>query len=350
MIEPIVVWELVLRGFAIGALTSIGAGLWRSGRQPIRWAGVLMTLSTAAYVLNSHQLTRDALGYGFAAFPVHFLALGGAGWFWLFIVTLFEDRPIALQTLGPGALLTVIGFVGWMTRQEMSSPLWIGHNLIEAAFAFHALFVIASSWRDDLVETRRRLRGPVLAIVTVYVIALSGFEIAEGLGLRQTWFDLAGSAALAFMCGLGAAAFVQAQPELFGAAMAPSPPLDGLDAGDRLLLSKLEAIMAEGEAWRREGLTIGTLANEVGAPEHKLRRLINDHLGFRNFAAFVNARRVDAAKARLADPAKARESVSTIAFDLGFGSLGPFNRAFKEVTGQTPTEWRRERLAETGNP
>ena len=75
-----------------------------------------------------------------------------------------------------------------------------------------------------------------------------------------------------------------------------------------------------------------------------------DHLGFRNFAAFVNARRIDAAKARLADPTQARESVSTIAFDLGFGSLGPFNRAFKEVTGQTPTEWRRQRLAETGNP
>jgi AraC-like DNA-binding protein len=279
---------------------------------------------------------------------VHFLALGGAGWFWLFVVTLFEDRPISPKTLAPGALLTAVGLVGWVGRQQMSSPLWIGHNLIEAGFALHALFVIASSWRDDLVETRRRLRGPVLAIVTIYVLALSGFEIAEGFGLRQPWFDLVGSAALAFMCGLGAVAFVQAQPDLFGAARTPAPA-DSLDAGDRLLLTKLEALMAEGEAWRREGLTIGALATELGAPEHKLRRLINDHLGFRNFAAFVNARRIDAAKTRLADPAKARESVSAIAFDLGFGSLGPFNRAFKEVTGQTPTEWRRERLAETGN-
>ena len=151
------------------------------------------------------------------------------------------------------------------------------------------------------------------------------------------------------MCGLGAIAFLQAQPELFGAA-APQAATGGLDAGDRLLLAKLEALMGEGEAWRREGLTIGALAAEIGAPEHRLRRLINDHLGFRNFAAFVNARRIDAAKAQLADPAKAREPVSAIAFDLGFGSLGPFNRAFKEATGQTPTEWRRQSLAETGNP
>lgn len=351
MIEPVVIWELILRGVAIGALAAISAGLWRSGSAAIRIAGLMLTISAAAYVLNSHQLTRYAMGDGLTAIPVHFLALGGAGWFWMFIVTLFEDRAISPVSFGPGALLTIVGLIGWIGRQEMSSPVWIIHNLIEAAFALHALFVIVSSWRGDLVEARRRLRGPVLGVVTVYVMALSGFEISEGLGLRQDWFDLAGSAALAFMCGLGAMAFLEAQPSLFGSATPPTPaPADGLDAGDRLLLAKLETLMAEGEAWKREGLTIGALAEEVGAPEHKLRRLINDHLGFRNFAAFVNARRIAAAQRLLADPAKARESVSAIAFDLGFGSLGPFNRAFKEVTGQTPTEWRRQKLAETGNP
>ena len=83
------------------------------------------------------------------------------------------------------------------------------------------------------------------------------------------------------------------------------------------------------------------LAEEVGVPEHRLRPLINDHLGFRNFAAFVNARRIEAAKAMLTDPAKTRQTVAAIAYDLGFGSLGPFNRAFKEATGVTPTEFRR---------
>ncbi len=346
--EPVQVWELILRGIAIGALVAITAGLWRSGLRGIRIAGLVMTASTAAYVLNSTGLTRENLGL--IDLPVRLLALGGVGWFWLFVVTLFEDRPIALITLAPGGLLTAVGLVGWFLRQEMESPLWIAHNLIEMAIAIHALYVIARSARGDLVEARRRLRSPILGIVTLYVITLSCFEIAEGFGLRQPWFDVAGAVALAFVCCLGAVAFLQAQPELFGDTRPATAPSEGLDAGDRLLLTKLEAIMAEGEAWKREGLTIGALAEEVGAPEHKLRRLINDHLGFRNFAAFVNARRIDAAKARLADPAKARDTVSTIAFDLGFGSLGPFNRAFKEATGQTPTEWRRERLAVSENP
>ncbi len=73
-------------------------------------------------------------------------------------------------------------------------------------------------------------------------------------------------------------------------------------------------------------------------PEHRLRRLINGALGYRNFAGLINERRVAAAKAALA--ANPREPVSAIAFALGYGSLGPFNRAFKDATGLTPTAWR----------
>jgi len=36
--------------------------------------------------------------------------------------------------------------------------------------------------------------------------------------------------------------------------------------------------------------------------------------------------------------------ILTIALDAGFGSIGPFNRAFKTHTGLTPTEYRRARL------
>jgi AraC-like DNA-binding protein len=38
--------------------------------------------------------------------------------------------------------------------------------------------------------------------------------------------------------------------------------------------------------------------------------------------------------------------VLTIAMDAGFPSIGPFNRAFKTDTGMTPSEFRREALAQ----
>lgn len=72
-----------------------------------------------------------------------------------------------------------------------------------------------------------------------------------------------------------------------------------------------------------------------------MRALINRRLGYRNFSAFLNAHRIAEAKALLADPAKVHLPVLTIAMDLGYGSLAPFNRAFREANAQTPTDFRR---------
>jgi AraC-like DNA-binding protein len=79
-------------------------------------------------------------------------------------------------------------------------------------------------------------------------------------------------------------------------------------------------------------------------PEFRLRQLINERLGHRNFNAFLNRYRIDEAKAALSDPSQREVQVLTIAMDAGFQSIGPFNRAFKADTGMTPTEFRRHSL------
>lgn len=345
------IWELIFRGVAIGAILSLAAGFWRGGAgRSVRVAGLLFCLSTAAYAINSSGLARDTLTSPFVYWLVHFPSLGGVGFFWLFVITLFEDRPLTPALFGPPALLTIIGLIGNFIRAPASHPLWIGHNLIEACFCGHALFVVFRGWRGDLVEERRRLRGPFVGAVLIYALILSAFEIAEGMGFDTGRLGLLAGFSLAFACLAGALVMLDARRSLFGASQAQAvAAADTLDAGDRLLLQRLNEVMDGQEAWRREGLTIGALAAELNTPEHRLRRLINDHLGARNFAAFVNTRRIAAAKRLLADPANARKPVSAIAFDLGFGSLGPFNRAFKDETGVTPSEWRRNEL-DSGSP
>jgi AraC-like DNA-binding protein len=61
----------------------------------------------------------------------------------------------------------------------------------------------------------------------------------------------------------------------------------------------------------------------------------------------VNSHRINEAKSRLANPDESRTPVSSIAYDIGFASLGPFNRAFREETGKSPSEWRREALGQS---
>jgi len=88
----------------------------------------------------------------------------------------------------------------------------------------------------------------------------------------------------------------------------------------------------------------------MGLPEHRLRRLINQGLGHRHFSAFLNAYRIADAKQALLDPHQAGVPVLSIAMDVGFQSIGPFNRAFKADTGLTPTEFRRTHAAAAEHP
>jgi AraC-like DNA-binding protein len=68
----------------------------------------------------------------------------------------------------------------------------------------------------------------------------------------------------------------------------------------------------------------------------------------------LNEYRLAAAATQLADVEKIRTPVLTIALDLGWGSIGPFNRAFRARFGTTPTEFRRGQLgvaaAHVGDP
>ncbi|MGA8401419.1 MAG: helix-turn-helix domain-containing protein, partial [Stellaceae bacterium] len=129
---------------------------------------------------------------------------------------------------------------------------------------------------------------------------------------------------------------------------APLDPVAGaavaIDPEERGLLERLRRLMNEERIYREEGLGIATVAARLGLPEYRLRRLINQRLGHRNFSSFVNGYRLAETIEALSDPAQAQVPVLTIALDAGFQSIGPFNRAFKAQTGMTPTDFRRERL------
>ncbi|MEX2334005.1 MAG: helix-turn-helix domain-containing protein, partial [Pseudohongiella sp.] len=121
---------------------------------------------------------------------------------------------------------------------------------------------------------------------------------------------------------------------------APSivPPLSS--PVDTALAQTLDAFIAR-QGYHQNALTISSLARQLACPEHRLRRLINQTRGYRNFNSLLNDLRIDDAMARLADPAYDNRPILSIALDLGYDSIGPFNRAFKAKTAQTPGEFRR---------
>jgi AraC-like DNA-binding protein len=337
----------LLRGVAIGALCVTGVSVWRSeiGRSA-RLATLLACLSAAAWTLTEAEPTSSGLG---SFLPLLILAFPVAGFFWLFVAAVFEDRPLSALAFAPSVLFVIAGVAMVAAPPRFSGPLVLAFNVASALLCLHAAVLILRGWRDDLIEGRRRLRALVVGFAAAFGIAEAGLgalerlvptRLATLLSIRQ----VSGAAILALVAMAVGVLFLHARAPLFPVQTAAPPNGDPrAEAADHLLLVALTCFMDAG-GWRSERLTIAGLARELGTPEHRLRRLINHRLGHRNFADFLNSHRIEAAKRRLADPAEARTTIAVIAFDLGYGSLSTFNRAFRRATGSTPTVWRRAAL------
>lgn len=353
--------ELAVRGLAVGAFAATGVSLAASRKMtPVRWLGVLLMACAISHVIESHFFYTERRHFSVLTWA---LSAWTAAVFWLFCSVLFEDEPRipTWRFIVPAFVLVQWAVGAFLTPSPARVIVWWTFTAVSIALHGHILLMAWRGWRIDLVERRRHLRAPIAAATTAYMFIQTLCDLPIGQG--PVLSSLAQALGLAGL-GIGSAlALLRAEPVLVQASPtageAPSPKaaetLD-LTPADRLILARLDKAMNENEVWRGEDLSIGTLAALVGAPEHRLRKLINGTLGHRNFADYVNGRRIEAAKIALADPEQALKSVSTIAYELGFASLGPFNRAFRAATGVTPTGWRQEatpalphlRLVETG--
>ena len=343
----LVLLDAMARGVAMGAFSVLGLAYAKSRQSAsTRWINVLFFATAIGHTFENCVYLRaefpepDPLSWALSA--------AGTGMFWTFAVTLFEDDPkirpahiwIPLASLGLGCLARLVGY-------PENRSIWLTYNALSVALVVHALSVIWRGWRGDLVERRRRLRAPVMAAAALYVFLTAAQDAVAILGHPSPALPIFQGVFLGFLGVAGGYALLRLDPamvrEFAGAKETPRlEPVaqEAASTADSHTLKRLAKAMDEDEVWRREDLSIRSLADMLSLPEHKLRRLINGALGYRNFAAFVNARRIEAAKAALADPDQGRRPVSAVAFDLGFGSLGPFNRAFRDATGMSPTEWR----------
>ncbi|GEO01295.1 AraC family transcriptional regulator [Novosphingobium sediminis] len=340
--------DTALRLIAIGQLMLIALVVWRSAASPpLRRITVLLLVSVIGYLINS--------GPAFPELPppmrlVVVLASNLAALFlWLFAHAMFDRSPDRRITLAASVLIVgsvlVFVFKRWTGALIPVADL-IGHA-VSALLAIHAVVIAVTERDDDLVEARRRFRLAFVLIVAGLAMFVLASEAWFGFGYEPVWMLTAQTLLIAVAVMVIGTAMLEADPALLAPPRLPGeqPLADDWSPAERVLNGKLDAAMA-GRVWLEPGLTIGLLAGKLDVPEHRLRALINRRLGHRNFSAFLNAHRIAEARAVLADPKRVDLPVLTIAMDLGYGSLAPFNRAFREAVGQTPTEFRRAAFAE----
>jgi AraC-like DNA-binding protein len=327
--------------------------LLRSARKDLRARlAALNAVGTAAYLVCS-----ASPGISVATVPIVPLCIGNSVLFWWFVRSLFEDEfrfdrwafapLIAVLALGLGRIAT-----GHGRAPMLNSTFVILHNLVIAALMGNLLYNAWSGFADDLLETRRRFRMLFVIAGVLVAIGIAIAEIALMGAAAPSWtLALQSSLFLAILSWAGYNVLVLGPHALsFGPQRVREneqsvPEQESGSWRDQAVEAALLRLMDEEQVFREHNLTIATLAGRLKVPEHNLRRLINTTLGHRNFNAFVNGYRIAWAKAALADPTKTRLPILTIAYDAGFASLAPFNRAFRGEVGQSPSDYRLRMLA-----
>jgi putative ABC transport system permease protein len=89
-------------------------------------------------------------------------------------------------------------------------------------------------------------------------------------------------------------------------------------------------------------LNLNSLAEKLDLTTHELSRIINMVLK-KNFSDFINDYRVAEVARKMLDPAYDHITLLGIAFESGFNSKSTFNRAFRQMTGKSAAEYKKER-------
>jgi AraC-like DNA-binding protein len=351
---------LLLRGAVGGILLFHAANLMGRGpRAAARAALWIFTLSLVAYLFCQRtallvEVPRP-LVWGALA-----LCTSSTVWLWLAARGLFDDGfrwdwPL----LAAGAGMVALGLAASAPRLDAllagradrgPGTLTAVHAVAMVAFTAAAVWEVLRGWRDDLVEPRRVARRWVALGIGIYAAIALAVELAvrdRPVGQMLPALHVAGIGVVALalavlvarrsldaVLGLPAVVADTDRAAELPSTVAPEPQAAPEESP---ALQRLRQAMAEQHAYRREGLTVASLAADLGMAEAALRSLINQRLGYRNFNDFLHHHRLQEAAARLATDDL---PILSIALECGYGSIGPFNRAFRERFGMTPTEYR----------
>ena len=340
--------ELILRVIGVALLALVAVSVLRTRERTHRTRSVAwLAASVAAFMLTSMP-GADRI-FGAFIYPLTALCSTHPVWFWICARVLFSDRA-TLRT-SDVICLGAMGVAGVLYQSQLPADstdtavrvLGVAFAASGLAFACLAPLTVYFGMAGDLDLRRRQLRQWFVPVVSIYLAAVlvtQAIVMFQGGSTPRT-LVLLNLVVIDVAAAIALSTFVQLRVVNWIAAV-DIPPAVALSRLEESVLDRLNRRFVAERLYAREALTIAQLATLLGTQEHVLRRVINQGLGFRNFNDFLHTHRLKEAAGRLGDPQLRRIPVLTIALEVGYGSIGPFNRAFKERFGVTPTEYRRQ--------
>ncbi len=349
----ITLFLIIAVGFAVSAPT-----------RPIAWLIALICISYIAYLISARQ---DYAYYIPQEFQLHFGALyplvniarnGISALFLLLSHFLFRDNKRFPPILAALILVQLIleEPVGWLVSEawEEAHPFWV-FLLYEAlpaclqmTFLLVAAYWVVKELHLDLIRRRRVARILMLsAVVGQGLLSLLVERIAFTGELLPFWAMYPTHQFLVAVQAVVGAVIVVSLLRRDVLGFLDRPPAEERKPsgqGDQTReVERLRVLLEEERVYQQMGLTVAELAKAAAIPQYRLRDLIHNELGFRNFNAFLHHYRIAEVAAALEDEQQDQIPILTLALTAGYQSINPFNRAFKELKGVTPSEYRARR-------
>jgi AraC-like DNA-binding protein len=340
--------ELFLRLIGVTLLSLVTVILLRARRRDLKVLSAAgLSASVCAFLLTSMPNSQAFLGA--ILYPLTALCSTHPVWFWLFSTTLFADAPVlrrshllCLGAMAVGGLLYQLALPAAPGEAEPGiQAVGVAFAAASLAFACLAPVTVLVGGAGDLDARRRRIRRWFVPGVSLYlaVVVVTQTIVLFRAEPTPRALVLLNLVVIDVVAVLALSTFLRVHVVNWLEVVDPAPT--ALSRLEQSVLAKLNARFVPERLYARPSLSIVELAGLLGTQEHVLRRVINRGLGFRNFSDFLHSHRLREAAARLRDPQCGRIPVLTIALDAGYGSIGPFNRAFRERFGVTPREYRR---------
>jgi len=102
---------------------------------------------------------------------------------------------------------------------------------------------------------------------------------------------------------------------------------------------RIDDLMELEQIYRDPELTLERLSALLHINRQQLSEIVNTLYG-QNFKIFLNARRIEAVRKELLEDRNS--AILVVALNCGFNSKSTFNKVFQDMTGKTPSSWRKE--------
>jgi len=277
-----------------------------------------------------------------------------SGLFMIYCFLIFQESEKFPTPLGVAFLFQVLIDFGFnvlnLGQYSVASPgtlnlLITGMDILQLVFVCFAIYWTLKGWNADLVADRRVLRWFIISVQGTLIFAvlfLENFLLDGGSGSNATGQAVIVFAIALLTLGMLLVALRFDFVSLSNAIRKVTEPQENAEENLATFNTKsFDTVFKEGLLYREPGLTISMLAKKLNFPEYRLRAFIHKQLGYRNFNAMLHQYRVEDASNALAEIENRAVPVLTIALSVGYQSITPFNNAFREIKGMTPSEYRK---------